>query len=681
MQSSTKKRSRAARACDNCRQRRIKCDAEVKIPCTMCEHFVCDCSFQGISKSTPSKGYIESLDTRLEKVEGILRGYHPISMDAERPPKRHCDLLQPGPRLTETEHLAFNYNGGKILRHIGASSAYYDMDTNHQLNDTREDVALTSDDMFDFIPHDLRIGIMKRFVDHQSLMTPIIEKEEMEEYIKQPPTYPLLLCAFCSYVHSVTPLEDSFFEDHGITDRNQFDQRLLSLESVLVRQECMTSSIHNIQSLLILGCRPTHIRNFNLIWLRIGLAIRMCQDLGFHLKLQTVPYSEKMDRLGKKLWYTAYVFDRWLSSVLGRPMAIQDSDCSVPLPVFSQEDHCGESFVLFIKLSWILGEVQRQLYRPQSKSRLRKLTTNQQLDQIKSLEALLGRWFEQIPEHLLVTIEDIKALECLTPQDRDTLLATNRWQLGGHLLVGAFAVHILIHRQFGGTDEPRLFIDSSAARCTELSCLGTDLVTQLPRSCYSRVGWNFLTYSGVLCSLILLDNLTSTDPKVVSTAKHYFESKIIDWLVLLESSAPFNSPVRPQLRQALKLLKLGNLFKKVFTRLASDQSQPSSPCPASPANHPLPLAEPSHDPLPSSDASVLQPSSDTTLPAERPLLDEDLFASLRTNFIDGLPSTFFGMDTNLFNMDLTLEPTQPTILDHAVYASNDTTPVVDLDLQ
>ncbi|KAK9356662.1 fungal-specific transcription factor domain-containing protein [Lipomyces doorenjongii] len=81
------KRRRIARACDSCRKKKIKCDG--KMPsCTNCSNYKTVCVFTYTEKKrNPPKGvkYIESLESRLEKMEDLIRKfvpeYRPESLD------------------------------------------------------------------------------------------------------------------------------------------------------------------------------------------------------------------------------------------------------------------------------------------------------------------------------------------------------------------------------------------------------------------------------------------------------------------------------------------------------------------------------------------------------------------------------------------------------------------------
>ncbi|KAI9492146.1 fungal-specific transcription factor domain-containing protein [Zychaea mexicana] len=67
------KRQRVSRACDLCRRKKIKCDGAIPI-CGNCQAFSLECSYKDMTKKRgPPKGYIEAVENRLRKLEGLLK--------------------------------------------------------------------------------------------------------------------------------------------------------------------------------------------------------------------------------------------------------------------------------------------------------------------------------------------------------------------------------------------------------------------------------------------------------------------------------------------------------------------------------------------------------------------------------------------------------------------------------
>ncbi|KAJ1907740.1 hypothetical protein LPJ81_000562 [Coemansia sp. IMI 209127] len=78
------KRQRVSRACDKCRRKKVKCDGKHPV-CTHCEELGHQCTYLDATKKRgPPKGYIEVIETRLHKVEELLRGLVAANPDAAR---------------------------------------------------------------------------------------------------------------------------------------------------------------------------------------------------------------------------------------------------------------------------------------------------------------------------------------------------------------------------------------------------------------------------------------------------------------------------------------------------------------------------------------------------------------------------------------------------------------------
>ncbi|KAI0386228.1 fungal-specific transcription factor domain-containing protein [Hypomontagnella monticulosa] len=71
------KRRRVTRACDECRRKKIKCDG--KQPCTHCQVYSYDCTYDKPSnrRRNPAPQYIEALENKLSRAETLLRKFMP----------------------------------------------------------------------------------------------------------------------------------------------------------------------------------------------------------------------------------------------------------------------------------------------------------------------------------------------------------------------------------------------------------------------------------------------------------------------------------------------------------------------------------------------------------------------------------------------------------------------------
>lgn len=122
-------------------------------------------------------------------------------------------------------------------------------------------------------------------------------------------------------------------------------------------------------------------------WYWIGIAISLCQNLGLHREPQSnvrgAGISDHYARHARRLWWTCFIRDRWVSLAKGRPMRIHHEDCDVPMPVagdilldiqqvpsydrqkFIPTDHeaLSSMWVRLVQISGALGDILRAYYR------------------------------------------------------------------------------------------------------------------------------------------------------------------------------------------------------------------------------------------------------------------------------------------------------------------------------
>ncbi|WRT68165.1 uncharacterized protein IL334_005140 [Kwoniella shivajii] len=137
-------------------------------------------------------------------------------------------------------------------------------------------------------------------------------------------------------------------------------------------------SLGNVQVLLLLSLSAEMHYGSNdssggLSWLRVGMGIRMAQDIGLHREItsQSIP-SQQLNRR-RRVWAACVIADRWYAISFGRPMAINllDSDTLEPSMYGDNARKDGTSrdtpfqvHTELAKLSILLGRVIRYAYSP-----------------------------------------------------------------------------------------------------------------------------------------------------------------------------------------------------------------------------------------------------------------------------------------------------------------------------
>ncbi|KAK9471924.1 fungal-specific transcription factor domain-containing protein [Dipodascopsis tothii] len=126
----------------------------------------------------------------------------------------------------------------------------------------------------------------------------------------------------------------------------------------------------------------------NASWIHLGSAIRFAQALGLHRKCVNLTFPKQQRILRRRLWRTLYIQDRFWSSSLGRPLAIDD--CDWDDRDTSELQPIDRTVVELSEISEIIGDICLLVYRPQSISS----STSQKL------ATRLREWSDHLPEDM-----------------------------------------------------------------------------------------------------------------------------------------------------------------------------------------------------------------------------------------------------------------------------------------
>ena len=76
-----------------------------------------------------------------------------------------------------------------------------------------------------------------------------------------------------------------------------------------------------------------------------------------HTQMAHQGWSDPVVQRCRKVWWTVYILDRQMSSLMGLPLAIRDEDVSAPLPVFPGQSQRNVGLELHVKLSRVIAEI------------------------------------------------------------------------------------------------------------------------------------------------------------------------------------------------------------------------------------------------------------------------------------------------------------------------------------
>ncbi|KAK1538802.1 uncharacterized protein CCOS01_00116 [Colletotrichum costaricense] len=214
----------------------------------------------------------------------------------------------------------------------------------------------------------------------------------------------------------------------GVGRGDQFIAR--ARELLLKEMTAMKPAIPTIQGLLILGGRQCAMGKSSEGWLYTGMAVRMMKDIGLHLDITKLSRLERWTpaeiETRKRLYNSAYIWDKTLSLALGRPPSLirrpypaQDildkvDDQRSWKPV--QATEVSENFVAspswttsaFCAFCRLHEATTDMMLLFSSTSRNEEFTT-----QMEELDSRICQWYHEIPSPL--RIEDASMLDQSPP--------------------------------------------------------------------------------------------------------------------------------------------------------------------------------------------------------------------------------------------------------------------------
>ncbi|KAH9209557.1 fungal-specific transcription factor domain-containing protein [Leptodontidium sp. 2 PMI_412] len=189
-----------------------------------------------------------------------------------------------------------------------------------------------------------------------------------------------------------------------------------------------SGSLQLIQPHLVMGMYLQSTDTPHRCWVMIGIAIRVAQGLGLHLRETTGRMQRQTDReLARRIWHGCILMDRILSMTLGQPLMIGRAISeSVPLPACIDEAYLSsdpgregvqpsnipsnmEFFRLTLKLYNILEDILSTFYPSGVSDQLTYKKDNctseeihcLDLNAILRIDKLLSEWMASIPPHLV----------------------------------------------------------------------------------------------------------------------------------------------------------------------------------------------------------------------------------------------------------------------------------------
>ncbi|KAM0351981.1 hypothetical protein ACHAPU_002499 [Fusarium lateritium] len=370
-----RKRSKVSRACDECRRKKIKCDAQSDTgdaPCSSCARSSIRCLFSRVpQKRGPSKGYIKELADRIHSIENKLESDGGLSQDdidrlfvTDRPRqsqgedsgrKRPFSSISTNEFATPSRQTPWG-SEHRIQTSPGASEAYASYNNTSlapqptavkpDITPSKPPVATMDVSMPDAHEGvDIDEGMLHSYLSSVQPVYPILPstKSQMQALLAQCPT----------------TLQNAFANALPAVAASGGDTKLASLLlNELESDETPATQAANIvhgQTLLLLiidaDWRSSRTLPF-LLARAVSLANSM--KLWRYTPMESVLESDSADQLSVRIWWSLILIDRWHAAGTGKPPLIPDSSVVAPPGL---ENILGEVCFYLVRLSKLLNRL------------------------------------------------------------------------------------------------------------------------------------------------------------------------------------------------------------------------------------------------------------------------------------------------------------------------------------
>ncbi|KAH7098184.1 fungal-specific transcription factor domain-containing protein [Auriculariales sp. MPI-PUGE-AT-0066] len=545
------------RSCDNCRHVKRACDGPERPDrvCTRCIRSSKECSYERTCRSRVApKGYIQALETRIEKVEKILLRHVPealLMQELGSLTMPHVRALSPSatfhqPLIVGAEQLKvaplFQQGPSGLSERMASPSDAAALRCFGTLNSaSRRRFAfwtvpqhefrgeMLEDRFFTFsLPPPERLALLVRvYFETTNVFRPLLHRGLFEQQLvcadpardKHFMAVALLVCALGEA--QIAADEGRQVDDGETPGWHYFAQ----VEPFLRVPTPACSQILDVQMWYLSSLYLAHRPGINTCLTPFSVAIQLAYQAGAHRRASYRRQPNLMDELWKRMFWCCVVSDRLAASLLGRPHWIKDESFDLDLPLEVDDsrwdisapgypllgppvrESCAASFFNWqLRLYLILGVSFRTIYAI-NRSRLLMGYVGVEWDQRVTalLDGMLRQWLDTVPDDL-----------GWNPDTADLTYFIKASQLHANMCTQRIVTHNPFMRttarefvRASQSESPTAWLDLSTSLviCTEAALACSDILeTVLERypRCFAFPGWweqPFIT------GLVLLVNL------------------------------------------------------------------------------------------------------------------------------------------------------------------------------
>ncbi|PNY28098.1 transcriptional regulatory protein [Tolypocladium capitatum] len=379
-----RKRSKVSRACDECRRKKIKCDAQSDSgdnPCSSCARSSIRCLFSRVpQKRGPSKGYIKELADRIHSIENKLESEGNLTQDdidklfASERPRSHSQVAGEDPSRKRpfssisagdfsTPTTARQAPWGSEPRPIQPASASSESFANHGYASNGTLAPQPSAIKHDGTPSKPPVASMDASVTDIDEL-PDFDERALQDYLATiQPLYPILpsnMARIQSLLSQCPPPLRAAFSiallsvGQGSSGDIRHASGLLHEWETGDAPSSRATDIVHAQTLLLLIIDADWQSSSTLSFL-LARAVALANSMKLWKLVpaeSTDPDSD--DQLSLKIWWSLVMMDRWHAAGTGRPAQIPDSSV---VAMAGLQAVVGEVCFHFIRLSKLLNRI------------------------------------------------------------------------------------------------------------------------------------------------------------------------------------------------------------------------------------------------------------------------------------------------------------------------------------
>lgn len=452
------KRPRGSRACTVCRARKVRCDAEIHIPCTNCITFGCTCVLPEMKKrgsgNDKSKRQASSKETA-PSGKGNENAADMYSGNENTPPPAHgtsaasatpAAAFEPIHNISQVSvppSLTLNYKNRPSMhkRELIASKAKSSLTFIGNLSislmaqpvgqnhvELPQDLFEVSDNLsLDLVEleilklrgafllplQELARDLVELYFEHVHPLMPVINRTEFMAKFNDPDDSPSLMLLqavlLCGLRVSTNPL---LYDNKGLS--NLASLTFFRRAKALYETNYESDPVLIVQTVILIGSYwegPEDVTRNSFYWTRVGVGL--AQGFGFHRDTSGSPNLSAVEKkIWRRIWWCLFEKDRNVAIAFGRPPTIDLADCDVRMLTIDDFDENDPQegvvspypvnkthalyFIHLVKLAEITGIIIKYQYTV--KSELMKKTNK--FSVIQRCDMLMGIWFTNLPPEL-----------------------------------------------------------------------------------------------------------------------------------------------------------------------------------------------------------------------------------------------------------------------------------------